>query len=142
MAESTDFVKPYPPNAGLDLRGRDLDPQRINEILGINAHRSFRRGDHKPGGNTKWPHGFWMFWSSEQVESPDIMEHIKWLLDQLEPARPQLIELLQDETIDAEISCFWVMPTTHEEIVLEPELLKRLAQFNVRLELGVYAPSE
>ena len=142
MSESASLDKPYPPKVSLILRGKELDPKKIDEMLGINSYGSFKQGDKRPKDNNKWTFGFWMFSSSEKIESMDLMVHIKWLLEQLEPVQTKLKEILKDETIEAELDCFWIMPSTHEEIILEPELLRKIAQLGIPLALGMYSPDD
>jgi hypothetical protein len=141
ILESTIENRPYPPYISLILRGEALDPEKITEMLGINPTKSAKHGD-KRGRSNKWPHGIWILESSEQIESVDPIKHIIWLLDKLEPSKTNLIEISRDQTIDAEISCFWIMPNTHEVLTIAPELLSRISALNVRFELSIYAPSE
>jgi hypothetical protein len=66
--------------------------------------------------------------------------HIKWLLEQIEPAKMKLLKISKDDAIDAEISCFWIMPSSHEALSMPSELLNRLAALNIKFELSIYSP--
>lgn len=139
MCESLSLNQSYPPHASLYLRGKDLDPQNVTDILGIVPQKSFKRGDVRRVDN-KRKHGLWMLWSSERIDSLDPILHIKWLLKQIEPVKNELIELIRDQSIDAEISCFWIMPNSHNVLIMDSELLKQIALLDIRLELSIYSP--
>ena len=94
MCESLSLNQSYPPHASLYLRGKDLDPQNVTDILGIVPQKSFKRGDVRRVDN-KRKHGLWMLWSSERIDSLDPILHIKWWLKQIEPVKNELIELIK-----------------------------------------------
>lgn len=120
------------------IRGKDLDPQVVTELLGIAPTRSFKRGDQRTE-NKKWPHGFWGLTSDERVHSIDLALHIEWVINQLEPVKRDLLEIISESGIDAEISCFWIMPTNHEYLQFGSELLRRLADLSLPLNVDIYS---
>ena len=140
MAKSNVVNEPYPPHAALFLTGRDLDPQKITTEFGVHPRRSYKRGDKRQNGEKDWSHGLWMLSSSGEIKDLDLSIHIKWLIDKLEPAKMGLIDISKDDSIDAVISCFWIMPSLQEELVIDPELLQQIAAFNIRFTLSVIAP--
>jgi len=81
-----------------------------------------------------------MLSSSGEIKDLDLSIHIKWLIDKLEPAKMGLIDISKDDSIDAVISCFWIMPSSQEELGIDPELLQQIAAFNIRFTLSVIAP--
>jgi hypothetical protein len=89
-------------------------------MLGVKPDKSFQRGEIRKGDKRAWSHGLWLIDSSQHVKSINLMVHIKWLLDIVEPAQTKLKKIMKDETIDADISCFWIMPSSHEGIIFEP----------------------
>lgn len=129
----------YPPDVSLVITGRDLDPHQIDDQLRLVATRSFRRGDPKPGGDTRWPHGFWILSSSQQLEAVNPVAHLAWLLDQLEPRRTRLAEFLRNHAVSARLSCFWVMPSSHEAITLESSVLSQLAALGLPIEFDIHS---
>jgi hypothetical protein len=139
MTPSTDSIDPYPPNVGIVFRGTELDPQKISTLLGLDPESSFKKGSQRNDGK-KWPHGFWMFSSSGRVQSSEFMTHLLWLVEQIEPAKTKIIKLLKEENIDGEINCFWIMPSSQETLVFDPDLLKRIAELEIRVELSIYSP--
>ena len=60
--------------------------KKITEMLGIIPESSFKRGDKRKDGKD-WPHGFWTFSSSGRIQSSDLIKHLVWLLEQIEPAK-------------------------------------------------------
>ena len=139
MSEATTENEPYPPYATIVLIKKELDPQHITELLGINPTKGVKQGD-KRGDKYKWPHGIWALESKGQLESNDPILHIEWLIEKLEPAKTKLTEILSDDGISAKIDCFWIMPSTHEVLTIPPELLSRIGGLNIRFELSIYAP--
>jgi hypothetical protein len=141
MTKSQTEIEFVHPSAGLYLTGNNLDPQEITAKLGVNPLRSYKRGDKQQNGEKNRSHGLWMLSSSEEIDALDITIHIQWLLDQLEPAKVGLVDLLQDKSIDAVISCFWAMPSSHEVLIITPELLQRIASLSIRFKLAVLGPN-
>jgi hypothetical protein len=141
MSDAPTASKPYLPHASLVMRGKELDPEMINERLGVRAHRSFKRGDKRQRGHGEWPHGFWILESSGQVNSVDLVDHIRWLLEEIKPFQESLVRLLADGAIDVKISCFWILPSSNELFILEPELLAQIALLNIKFELDIYSPN-
>ena len=139
IAKPAGLKIPYPPNVGLVLRGIDLDPKNTTEMLGVIPDSSFKKGDKRKDGK-EWPHGFWTFSSSGKVQSSDLIMHLTWLIEQFEPVKMNLIEILKSRNIDGEISCFWIMPNSNETVVFDPELLKRIAELEIRFELSIHSP--
>jgi hypothetical protein len=125
--------------ASLVIRGKDLVPQEIIDTIGIIPTKSFKRGDIRKGNKT-WPHGYWELTSKESVQSSDLSMHLEWLAEQLEPSKTELIRIVSQEGIDAEISCFWILPTSHESLSLSSELILRIAYLGLKINVDIYYP--
>jgi len=125
------------PYASFILRSKTLNPQEITSYLGIMPSKSFKRGDIRRD-EKKWTHGYWALESSKSVQSIDLILHIEWLTDQLELVKPKLVDLLNDKSIEAKISCFWIMPTGHEDLILSPKLLQKISGLNLSVLLDIY----
>jgi hypothetical protein len=123
--------------ASLVLRGKNIIPQEVTDAIGLNPTKSFKRGDIRKG-TKKWPHGYWELTSKETVQSSDLSMHLEWLAEQLEPSKSELIEIVSQGGVDAEISCFWILPTSHESISLSSELLIRIASLGLRINIDIY----
>jgi hypothetical protein len=125
--------------ASLTLRGKDLVPQAITDAIGIHPTKSFKQGDVRKG-TKKWPHGYWELTTKETVQSADLSIHLEWLVGQLEPSKTKLTEIIGQDGIDAEISCFWILPSSHESLSLSAELLIKIASLGIQLDLDFYCP--
>ena len=121
------------------LRGKELDPQKVTEQLGILPSRSFKRGDNRTE-QKKWPHGFWGLTSDDRINSTDLTLHIGWVLDQIEPGRQKIRELINEKKFDAELSCLWIFPTSHNGLSISSDLLERIASLSLKLNLDIYCP--
>ena len=120
------------------LRGKGLDPHDVTSSLGISPSRSFKRGDWRTETD-KWTINHWSLTSQNVIQSGNLSVHLEWLLDQLEPVNSKLIEILERNGINSEISCFWIFPTEHEEFELSSELMKKIASLDVKLSFDIYS---
>jgi Domain of unknown function (DUF4279) len=125
--------------ATLILRGKELDPQVVTDQLGIKPSKSFKRGD-KRTEQKKWHHGFWGLTSDEVIQSTDLADHIEWLMNQIEPVRQNLLKIMNEKDINAEISCLLILSTDHDELYLKPEILYKISSLGLQLNLDIYGP--
>lgn len=123
--------------AKLILRGKGLDPQDVTNSLGLNPSMSFRQGDWRNEAD-KWKHNFWSLSSKGKVQSSDLTIHLEWLLNQLDPEKSKFLDILKEKNIDAEISCFWILPTNHENLSLAPGLIKDISELGLGLNIDIY----
>ncbi len=122
------------------LYGKDLDPEKINSILGVTATRSHRSGDVRPisSGFTKPAKtGLWMLRSS--LMSYDINDHIRHLISVTRLKSPQRRALDAVEIIRFDV--FVAKGDKANECVLEllltSESIKMIAELGARLEITV-----
>ena len=120
------------------LRGNGLDPHYVSSSLGITPSKSFKRGEWRTE-TEKWTRNLWSLTSQNVIQSDNISVHIEWILNQLEPVNNKIIEILERNSIESEISCFWIFPTEHEEFELSPELMKKIAFLGVKLSFDIYS---
>lgn len=125
--------------AGLILRGKDLVPQEITDAIGIKPTKSFKRGDIRKD-TQKWPHGYWELITKDAIQSSDLSAHLDWLVKQLASSKTELIDIVCKEDIEGEISCFWILPTDHETLLLTSDLLKKIAELGLNVTMDVYSP--
>lgn len=135
MAQNVHTTNTY---ASIILRGKELDPQKITDSIGISPSKSFKRGD-KRKNNKVWPHGYWELDSTGFVNSSDLVPHLEWLAERIEPAKLSLSKIIDESGIDAELSCFWILPTNHESLSLNPKLLNKIALLGIKLEFDIYS---
>jgi hypothetical protein len=136
MAQNEYTTRTY---ASLILRGKELDPQKITDFIGISPSKSFKRGDKRKNDKV-WPHGYWELDSTGFVNSADLEPHLEWLGDHIDPAKLSLSKIISETGIDAELSCFWILPTNHVSLSLNTKLLNQIALLGVKLEFDIYYP--
>jgi len=105
-------VKTY---AILSFAGEQLDPCEISSILSVAPTRAYRKGEEyfagPRTGMVKGRTGIWLLSTDELVDSPDLDQHISYLVklifedDRDRPARLQ--QLIVDRGLKAHVSCFW-----------------------------------
>lgn len=125
--------------ASLVFRGKDLVPQELTDTIGHNPTKSFKRGDIRKN-TKKWPHGYWELTSKETVQSPDLAMHLEWLVDQIELSKTDIIRIVTQGGVDAEISCLWILPTSHESLSLSSDLQIRIASLGLKINIDIYCP--
>jgi Domain of unknown function (DUF4279) len=101
--------------ASLRFRGDRLEPSRVSEILHVAPTTAYRKGEiykqsrgHAVRGRT----GVWVLSSRGHVESPDLSDHLRYLLTLLYPSQSServdhLRQMLRDGHIEADVNCFW-----------------------------------
>lgn len=121
------------------LRGKNLDPQEVSDSIGIQPTKRFRRGEIRKG-NKIWPHGYWELSSKNEISSIDLSLHLQWLVKQLEPSNDQLLKIIKQESVIAEIRCLWVLPMEYVNLSINSELLNKIAFLGLSLEIDIYCP--
>lgn len=86
------------------------------------------------------PRYFWRFSSKDMVESPELGDHIAWLLNQVIPNRSIHNMLAYGST--AFIACFWAGNGRGGGPVLPPALMRMLAEHGVELQFDFYVESD
>jgi len=124
--------------ASFILIGKELDPQEITFALGISPDISFKRGDWRTE-TEKWRNGYWEICSENYVKSPGLSAHLEWITQKLIPVTTNIKEILKDSTIDAEISCFWILPPGQTVLSFSPILTRQLAELNVKIEIDMHS---
>lgn len=82
------------------------------------------------------PRYFWRLSSKDTVNSPEVGDHIAWLLNQIAPDR--LIGDMHKHGGVAFITCFWAGNGRGGGPVLPPALMRALAEHGVELQFDVY----
>jgi hypothetical protein len=128
--------------ASVSLNGDDLDPAEVTSFFEIQPSESFRAGDLRKNGRT-WNHGHWALESQEHVKSKELADHIEWLLDQLGHTQPQeqahsYIAKLQANNTITRIFCYWELRSGSGGPSFSPDLLRRIADFGLDLDIDFY----
>jgi hypothetical protein len=79
------------------LSGPDLDPDAVTARLGLLPDYSQRRGDerrHQRSGVVlgRYQKGLWAIGSLPRVDSKDINDHFRWVLERILPHREVILE--------------------------------------------------
>jgi hypothetical protein len=137
MPENTNANRTF---ATLRIWSKKLEPDKVTQALHLTPSKAFKRGDRRTEAK-EWPHGYWEITSENQIISTDLALHIEWLLDQLEPVRPQLAAIMAEESVKADIFCFWESRTGHGGPSFSPQLLGRIAALGLELGIDIYFAS-
>jgi hypothetical protein len=141
MNESKEIL-PYPPYASLVITGKELDPEEITDILGINPHRRHKKHEKKKDGVREFSMGSWVYSSEKDIESFDVIDHVDWLVDQLLPIKNKLKLVQKMGNINIVISIFWIMSSTNEALSFSPKLLNRMSNIGIEFEFDIFSPRD
>ena len=122
----------------LILRGNGLNPGEVTRALALEPNMSFRRGDWR-NETDRWKTNLWSISSKGRVHSNDLSSHLEWLINQIEPMKVNFLEITGQDDIEAEISCFWILPTDHEYLSLTNELIRKTAELRLKIGIDVYS---
>lgn len=123
------------------VMGPDLDPAAVTQILDLEPSEAHRRGDRRVGASGRrysdYAEGFWG-WSPGLPEGEPLIEHLRALLDVLEPKAMSLQQLKEmGLRLDLFVGVF--DSAGNFALVLEPDLLSRLGKLSADLVLDVYS---
>jgi len=125
----------------LGLAGKNLDPETVTCLLGIQPHRGFRRGDHYQGrdrtGNLltyQRSSGVWALDSTRLVVSRDPADHVRAVVELVHPVRKAWNDIQHDD-ISAGM---WVVHAREEGefgYTLDHEVLQRIADLHLDVSI-------
>lgn len=131
--------------ASFQLSGPKLDPDVVTRAVEVEPSRAWRRGDLiGPGNDRTRRQGSWSL-DSKRVLSPQdahLDEHMRWLLDQLEPRTNQLKDAVTEQELKAEVWSAVYMEGANVDFELPPTTLARIAALGATLRLDIYAPDD
>ncbi len=125
--------------ASLRLFGDQLQPDEVSRLLNLKPTESAPKGLETvaPSGKSRIsPTGRWILESQEHVHSTDSQDHIAWLLDQLDKSGAVPCKI--PGVGRADICCFWLGATGNGGPEFSPEVLGRLAKYQLTLSLDIY----
>jgi hypothetical protein len=124
--------------ACLRVFGETLRPEEIESMLGLKATRAHLKGELlSPGQKAARRESSW------RLESPlstcsDMVDHLKWLLDSVDPKRDVIRELFKKYNVD--LFCGFSSGNGQGGFTLDSVTLARLAGLGVPLVLDLYPP--
>jgi hypothetical protein len=102
--------------ATLRFSGDGLEPERITATIGTAPTLSYRKGETyrtgASGQKAKGRTGVWYLSTRRIVTSQQLADHLDYILNVISPNTgpdhvPALRDLMANDGIEAEISCFW-----------------------------------
>ena len=125
-------------HASFRIVGDALEPGEINEMLGLQATRSGRKGEFAGSllGNLSQI-SFWLMDCPLDFRLP-MEDHLKWLLERLEPKADAINALA--ERFSVEFFCGFSSGNGQGGFELDCTLLERLAKLKAFLVLDLYPP--
>ncbi len=123
----------------LNIHGRNLDPDRVSRLLGIDPDKKFSRGERGTNdGQPVPPQGHWGISTEGSLDpSAPVDAHIRLLLGRITADRAIWAQL--SEAFRCRIFVGWFLEGPNEMVELDPELLAELAERRLPLVLDVYA---
>ena len=127
--------------AAFRVMGPDLDPAAISQLLELEPTEAHRRGDPRLGKSGRryadFSEGLWG-WRPDLTESEPLAEHLRALLDVLEP-KAMALQQLQEMGLRLDLFVGVFGAEGNFSLSLEQELLSRLGRLSVDLVLDVYS---
>ena len=125
--------------ASLRIFGDTLQPEEIGSALGLQATHTHLKGELlSPKHTTVRRESGWLI-QSPLSERSDMVDHLKWLLDSLEPKRDVVRELSRRYRID--LFCGFSSGSGQGGFTLDSATLARIAELGVPLALDLYPPA-
>jgi hypothetical protein len=133
--------------ASLRFRGDRLEPDRLTEILGNTPTLAYRKGEafkRSRGQEARGRTGLWMLSTEKHISSIELDEHLRYLLAMLFPADTRgrldrLRELMREQQIAADVSCFWYGEAGAEAPVIAEDVRSALARLPAEIETDFHS---
>ena len=130
--------------ATLCIYHEDLEPDRINRLLGLKYTWACKKGDPislKEPDRAKRKVGAWLLRTEGILDSKDSRRHIDWLIDQIDEKAEILSEMIE-QGYSIRISCYWVSKHGHGGPWVSVSECERLARLRIELDFDVYFSCE
>lgn len=128
--------------ASIRIGGETLQPEEIGAVLGLQATRTHLKGQQRskrrPLRKAVWHDSMWLL-SSPLGKERDLAEHLRWLLDALEP-RLDVIKSLS-EKYQIGLLCGFSSGNGQGGFTLDSSVLARIARLGVPLMVDLYPPA-
>jgi len=123
-------------SVSFELKGSELEPEKITALLGIIPTKTWRVNDlvHPKAGVRRKSNG----WSlkSQLDKSAELDEHIKSIFEELQPSWQSLVEICKQ--YDALISCAVYRYQQIPAIDLDKDIVKKAAELNAGIDVDIY----
>jgi len=127
-------------HASFRVMGACLNPEKVTRITGLTPDDAHRRGDPKRHGNP-WREGLWTVCSSPPLPKGGnhLEDHLRWLLDRLEPNASALRHMYAEDGLRADFWCFYSMGRANSSFGITPSTLAGIAAIEAELCLDIYS---
>src|SRR5438105_1507283 len=103
-------MKPSPQaHITFGIRGDDLDPAQMSDLLGLQPSHAFSRGEQyeSSAGTRHRPFGVWQLRSDSAITSVELEDHAAFILHHLESRRDLIESFLTQPIYYIEIRIWW-----------------------------------
>jgi uncharacterized protein DUF4279 len=121
--------------AGVRVFGETLQPAEIEGALGLRATRTHLKGQPRGRNDAVWGESFWSLQSPPR-EDHNLADHLKWILDRLEPRLDTLRTLSAKYRVD--LFCGFSSACGQGGFKLDGITVARLANLGVPLVVQLY----
>jgi hypothetical protein len=126
------------------LVGERLDPETITQATGLTPDRVVRKGDPVVSRGevvSLRRVGVWWIDSARGLPRTDshLEDHVRWLLDLLEPVANVLQRLSAEQGLSADIGCGYFTSRWNSSFGFSAETLSRVAELGASLRIDFYA---
>lgn len=130
-------------HATFRLSGERLDPEAITRATGLTPDIATRRGDPVLRGGKVMRRrrvGVWCIDSDRELsqEGIHLEDHVRWLLDLLEPVADELRRVSVEQGLVADIGCGYFTGRWNCSFDLSPETVRRIAKLDAALGFDFY----
>jgi hypothetical protein len=111
-------------------------PEEVTRQIGVLPSETWHKGESRPVTNILHKDSGWELKSGLPLDAP-LIDHINFLLSVVRPVREQFISLT--DKYYSILTCAIYFGDESPEIHFDNELLKQIADLNLRLDLDLYA---
>jgi hypothetical protein len=125
------------------IMGAEVDPDKITRATGLTPDFAHRRGEPtgKERGPAQWREGQWSLYSSPPLpeDGNHLEDHLRSLLDRLEPHVQALRRICEEDGLRADFSCGYFMGQANSGFGISPGTLAGIAALGADFGVDTYS---
>ncbi|MBV8977166.1 MAG: DUF4279 domain-containing protein [Alphaproteobacteria bacterium] len=98
-------------SCSLEIGSRNLDPDNVSKLIGVEPDRRFSRGELSCKGKKRIK-GLWAVDSDRHVSSLDICDHLAYIVQFLELHKSKILDAKRNACASVSIRVFWDFEST------------------------------